>query len=218
MVYMIDTIIGLVVGIASLYFLRQQNQIFKAQNEIFASQAGKGKQRMQAQPSIEARVKRHWPMIGMAILVSLVWAGGWYGYYIIHRENILDFDSQRLPVVVGYGAGPDGCAAGVEGKTWLAYRAQYRLAIGCFIWDQTSDLFDAPNVQISSLYDIADKEIAMRISYSGAYLHFLSEHRAHAMEIVVFLVPNEVSTSEFATLRQARALGVHIPTYRRFTW
>jgi hypothetical protein len=82
--------IGILVGIGTLYFLWAQNQIFKRQNAIFAQQAGVAA--MPAERSISYVVKRYWPMLAMALLALLTWAGTAYVTYERHRSISSKYD------------------------------------------------------------------------------------------------------------------------------
>jgi len=88
---------GVVVGIATIYFLWQQNHIFRRQNEIFAAQSG-GTQMVL--PETSPRLRRYWPMLAMAGLALLIWAGVLYGYYDRHKGTRFD-SSAHLEVITG---------------------------------------------------------------------------------------------------------------------
>jgi hypothetical protein len=90
----------------------------------------------------------------------------------------------------------------------------YKLAIGCFIFDGTTDILDAPEVQVSALYDIKDGDVTCRTNYSETFLKYYEQKQSKGIMVAVFAVPNGVQTSSFTTLRQARAFGVKIPDIR----
>jgi hypothetical protein len=78
---------GLATGVASVYLLWQQNQIFRKQNDIFAAQSGGS-----AVPSLRAAfpLKRYWPMIIIAALTvanAMVIVYGAYGRH--HPDTVL---------------------------------------------------------------------------------------------------------------------------------
>jgi hypothetical protein len=58
---------NLIQGVASVYLLWQQNQIFKRQNDIFASQAGT----KMPEGTRLSRVKIYWPLVAMSVLVVI---------------------------------------------------------------------------------------------------------------------------------------------------
>src|SRR5229473_114563 len=68
-----------ILGLAGLYLLWQQNQIFRQQNEIFAAQAGASK--MPSDNAVKLWLRRYWPILAMVPLVSLMWAPIGYDYY-----------------------------------------------------------------------------------------------------------------------------------------
>jgi hypothetical protein len=61
-----------------VYLLWQQNQIFKRQNEIFASQAGHPA--TPSKTSLDTRLKRYWPTVIMVVLILMT------GYDIYDRH------------------------------------------------------------------------------------------------------------------------------------
>jgi len=75
--------VNIFVGIAGVYLLWQQNQIFKQQNEIFAAQAKKAA-KMPFSPSPKIGLRTYWPMLVMACLMILTWAGIGYQYFGTH--------------------------------------------------------------------------------------------------------------------------------------
>lgn len=76
---------NVVVGLTSLYFLWQQNQIFRRQNEIFAVQAGASKMPSE---SAKLRIWRYWPMLAMSVMTLGMWAA--VAYDIYDRHSITD--------------------------------------------------------------------------------------------------------------------------------
>jgi hypothetical protein len=71
----VSDLTNLVVGLALIYFGWQQNQIFKRQNEIFATQAGIT---MPPKKSKMALLLRYWPMLAMAALAVAMWLAAVY--------------------------------------------------------------------------------------------------------------------------------------------
>jgi hypothetical protein len=89
-----------VLGLAGLYLLWQQNQIFRDQNEIFATQAGVS--RMPSDRAVRRSLRRYWPMLVMVPLVVLMWAPIAYDYYGRYShgfpENAQESRSQESPL------------------------------------------------------------------------------------------------------------------------
>jgi len=81
----ISDLVGILVGLATIYFLWQQNKIFKQQNEIFTAQAGMEK--MPPEPA-SIRLKRYWPMFAMAALTILTWAAVGFDVYDRHHSGV----------------------------------------------------------------------------------------------------------------------------------
>jgi len=75
--------VGIVVGLITLYLLWQQNQIFREQNRIFATQAEVAT--MPSENSTVIRLRRYWPMLLMALLMLLTWLAVGFDYYDRHR-------------------------------------------------------------------------------------------------------------------------------------
>jgi hypothetical protein len=70
--------VNIIEGVAIVYFAYQQNQIFKRQNEIFATQAGQGA--MLDKSSRTLQFKRYWPTIVMVAVMLVT------GYDIYDRH------------------------------------------------------------------------------------------------------------------------------------
>jgi hypothetical protein len=70
--------VNIIEGVAIVYFAYQQNQIFKRQNEIFASQAGQ--RAMPDKTSRLLQLKQYWPTVVMVVLMMLT------GYDIYDRH------------------------------------------------------------------------------------------------------------------------------------
>jgi hypothetical protein len=81
----ISDCVEIIVGIATIYFLRQQNEIFKRQNAIFAAQTGVAKA-SDERPTWARQARRYWPMLAMAMLTILTWAAIGYEVYDRHRR------------------------------------------------------------------------------------------------------------------------------------
>jgi hypothetical protein len=202
--------VGIVVGLSTIYFSWQQNRIFQRQNEIFAAQTGKP---MPAGRSGRARLGRYWPMLAMALLALLTWSAVGLYYYTRNQSGILEFDDARRAADLSGGYGQiagSSCFMTVNSSLLLAMQDKYKLAIGCFISDGTTDILDAPEVQVSALYDIKDGDVTCRTNYSEAFQKYYGLKHSNGIMIAIFAVPNGVQSSSFTTLRQARAFGVKI--------
>lgn len=198
-------------GVLGLILLWQQNQIFKKQNMIFAEQAGK---LMQPEVAIFERVKRLWPMLVMVLLSVIIWGGIFYKHYSESAHFPAEFDSpENFVLLLGYGKdSPNSCFGVVDTKPLIRFQSEYKLAIGCFLWDGTTDRLDAPYVQVSNVYDIKEGNLNMRLAWGESFERYRSEQHATGILVALFLIPNSTSIGQFSTLRQARALGVHIPS------
>jgi hypothetical protein len=197
-------------GVAVIYLGWRQNRIFERQNEIFAAQGGQV-----AMPSKTSRLpqlKRYWPtliMLGLMLLIA-------YNIYDRHHQEVVaipEFDDvQNAMMIEGYGADiPRYCFFQTNGIAFASRRSGYKLAIACFIYGGGQDILDAPNLQVSNLYDIHDGSIGMRVDFTDGFNEYRTKMNATGINIAILNVPNGVQTSQFTTLRQARALGVLIP-------
>jgi hypothetical protein len=92
----------------------------------------------------------------------------------------------------------------------MALSKDYKLAIGCFVTDGSVPLMDAPNVQVSRLFDIGKDSLTIREPYSAGFTEFLNQHHAIGIQIALLAVPYGTEITQFSTLRQARALHVKI--------
>ena len=78
----VSDLTNLVVGLALIYFGWQQNQIFKRQNEIFATQAG-----IEMPPPRKSRmavVLQYWPLLAMVALAVAMWLAAAYDRMVTH--------------------------------------------------------------------------------------------------------------------------------------
>jgi hypothetical protein len=205
----LNDLTGLLAQIVLIYLAYRQNEIFKRQNAIFAAQAG-----VPMAPSETAGapvlVRRYWPMLAMALLVLLNGAVVAYRSYAEHHPSIPEFET-RQDMVIGHGLTGRSCFMTVNGKTLVSRSVNYKLALGCFIYDGSQDMLDAPNMQISNLYDITEGTTNMIVNWGDAYDKYLSDHHAVGITTALLNVPNGVQITQFTTLRQARSLGVKIP-------
>jgi hypothetical protein len=89
-----DEVVGIIVGIATIYFLwknnelsKEQNQIFREQNDIFRRE--KTGQPMAPTPRPLTGLRRYWPMLGMAGLAVATWLAVGYDIYDRHSDPTL---------------------------------------------------------------------------------------------------------------------------------
>jgi len=149
------------------------------------------------------------------IVLSLIPVGAViYNRYFLVNVDLREFDAKSdLPLVLSYGGDGGGTACGmtVQGKLLMSRKPNYKLAIGCFVWDGREDILDAPYLQLSNFYDIREGNIQMQAVYSEYFINYRVQIHAAALHVALLNVPNGVQLSQFTTLRQARALGVLIP-------
>ncbi len=80
-----EVVIGVAVGVGTLYLQWRQNKIFEQQNKIFAEQAGLSRAEP-THPSQKARIDRYWPMMVMAAMTILIWLAVGYDLYDRHHD------------------------------------------------------------------------------------------------------------------------------------
>lgn len=204
----IGDLTGIVVGLATIYFLWQQNQIFKQQNQIFAVQAGRHNMPPESAPH---RLGRYWPMMAMALMTLGTWAAFGYGIYARSHQELSEFDAPQEAALSSYGVLNNSCYMTVNGKALMSRHSGYKLAIGCFVYDGRQDILDAPNLQVSNLYDVKEGAIKMVSVWGDAFNRHATEIHAAAIWVALLNVPDGVAITQFTTLRAARALGVKIP-------
>ncbi len=149
--------------------------------------------------------------VWLALFVTWIFLG-----YTIRElpttEGMAEFDAQNDALVISYGEElGGGYTITVNSSLLLDRQTGYKLAVGCFIYDGKEDLIDAPYLQVSNLYDIANGRVTMRASYKQYFWDYAKQVNANGITIALLNVPNGVRTDQFSTLRQARALGVKIP-------
>jgi hypothetical protein len=140
------------------------------------------------------------------LLLALTW--GVMGSDIYDRHAIPaipEFDEPQGLLIGSNEVGPSYCSVIVDGGVAWPYRDDYELAMACFWTNGTADRLDVP-VQPSALYEIHREHMVMRADVNKTFTPLLG----HGTNFVILLVPKGVSTAQFTTLRQARALGVKI--------
>ncbi|MGA8212254.1 MAG: hypothetical protein WB799_01575 [Candidatus Sulfotelmatobacter sp.] len=206
----LETIGGVLAFLVYAYLLHRQNKIMEQQNEIMREQGGAARVLANSRGSI----KKFWPMIVMAAMLVLTWGAVGYDVYH-HTASIPEFDEpQADPLVSSWGLEGQICDMTINGSALLPLRSDYKIAIGCFVFAGTEDILDAPNVQVSQLYDIRGDQILVRVPFSEAYQKYRDAHGAMGSHIALLLIPNGIEPSQFQTLRQARQLKVRILALR----
>lgn len=213
----LDRVGAVVAFLIYAYLLYQQNRILRTQNEI-----------MQERPNSPASGtpgwRRYWPMLVMGLLSAVTIAAVALDYFYVRRParaaaaapaDIPEFDDAQNDLYVQYGETTDSCYMNVRGERYAARRSGYKLAVACFVWDGREDTLDAPYLQVSSLYDIRDGEEHLEAKYAQYFQPFRKgTHNEFKINIALLNVPNDAQPSQFKTLREARAVGVRIPTIR----
>lgn len=148
------------------------------------------------------------------VLLAVTWCAIGYDFYDRHHTVLLpEFDSKRnAPLVISYGGSPSSCYMQVNGEAVLLNKSVYRLAIACFLYDGAEDILDAPNLQVSNLYDIKDGVVGIQQNFSESFQQYRMAQHAIGISIALLLVPDGVERNQFSTLRQARKLKVLIPS------
>jgi hypothetical protein len=205
-----ELIATVLIGLATLGLMWQQNRILQRQNEIFAQQ----------EKAITTKTRwKYWPIFAMAMLMLFTWAAVAVDYFYVRpapgsnatQQDIPEFDAKTTAIVEGYGLdSPESCYAVVNGNALLTRQKDYKLAAACFIYDGREDLLDAPYVQFSNLYDIKDGQIRMRLQFPQYFVDYRNRMNAIGIDVSVLNVPNGVELTSFRTLRQARTAGVKI--------
>jgi hypothetical protein len=198
--------VDVLVGAANIYFLWQQNQIFRKQNDIFAAQA----ERTKAPPEIlTSRLKRYWPMLAMAGLVLFTWIGLGLRYYLQETSDAIpEFDApnSQSQFYASYGHDHTNCLITVRGNSLLSYQDRYRMAAACLVSDGSTDMLDVRDFSVGREYDIVSGDVLMTAIGDPE----AAKRITNGVNYFVLLIPPKVQTSQFVTLRQARALGVKI--------
>ena len=150
-------------------------------------------------------------LMGLFVMVSLVFcAVGWYRI----EPDLPEFDAPQHVLLNGWMISKDSngmyCSATVNGDRLWSYRKSYKLAAGCLVYNGIGDILDAPYIQQSPLYDIREGPVNVRAQWGASFPQYMQDTHSAGNYVPVFLVPVGVTTSQFNTLRQARALGVRI--------
>src|SRR5205807_7570806 len=123
------------------------------------------------------------------------------------QKEIPEFDAQYTGIINGYGLDmASSCFMSVNGSALLSRQWGYKAAIACFVYDGREDILDAPYLQLSNLYDVRSGEVVMRATFQEYFNKYRSAMGAIGINIALLNVPTGIQTSQFTTLRQARAV------------
>ena len=129
-----------------------------------------------------------------------------YGFYSINQAEV----AQNYMLgwgVDGVVTNPPSVAIVANGHLLMKYRSSFKITGVCFIGFGTHDFLD-DDLEKSGLHEITDDRIPIRIPLSQ---NFLDRHRGYSgTNYELLLVPNGVTMDQFATTRQAQALGVRV--------
>lgn len=176
--------VTIVIGVIAIYYQRKQVQSLK--------------------PSNRGKWTKYWP-IGFVVLLA---ASSWIPY-IMRPDDLPDFPDPHPPIRE-YGVKVGECRVGVNGERFLKYAAHYKVACGCYFYDGSGDILDAPQLQTSAAYEINNSRITMRILWEPGFKQYVLAKLPGKLNLVVFLMPIGVEPDQFSTLRQAKALGVRL--------
>ena len=112
-------------------------------------------------------------------------------------------------VIMSWGSSPqlDYVEMVANGSKLQRFKSRYRLAAICFKYDGKSDYLDLETILKSNPYDIRTGPIEILIPVTFEFKKELF-YGGKGSNYVLLLVPNQVTTSQFRTLRQAYALGI----------
>jgi len=169
--------------------------------------------------SVWAHHKPNAPKIPVwLLLLAVTWVGIGYDIYSQQHSKddnpaLLEFDAQHnQSLVLSYGgSSPSSCAMTINGSALESRMLGYKLALGCFVSDGSTDILDVPYLQIGNLYDIKMGPETIQANYAPYFLDYMTKSHAIGISVALLIVPNGVQPSQFSSLRQARALGVLIP-------
>ena len=149
-----------------------------------------------------------WRELTMLILTLGTLVFGAVGVYRAQEVDLPEFDDPQPHVPsTNYGSNYAECHAELHWEVLRKYDDGYRAALACFLFDGTVDPLDL-RINVGSLQDIGHRTVDLVAQRNppgqvGAVVR-------GRMVLLLLLVPDGVNTSQFATLRQARAFGVKI--------
>jgi hypothetical protein len=189
------------VGVTSLqtFFTFRQYQIMKQ-----AQPPGRSKRKPQEDLFPTRRLMTLYG--AMLALLILAWVP-----YMIHPDDLQEWPhSEGYIITYGENGDPGVCNMSVHSRLFMQYRNGYKLAVVCFFYDGIGDVLDAPQIQVSKLYDISGADLEMKALWSSSFKELLFKKHASGLENLVLLIPSGIDPGQFDTLRQAKGLGVKI--------
>jgi len=201
------TIVG---TIGTLVLMQKGNAILAQQNEIMLAQGTKRAREELAKPA-SVKLSR-WPVYAVVGVVFLTWAVVGYDFYDRTHPPLLEFDVPHDTLIAGWEQGVNSCSLAVNEQHLLLLRNDYKLAVACFIYNGQGDILDAPNVEVGALYDIREGQSTLTAGWSQGFIQYRVQQGAAGSFVALLIIPKNVQTFQFTTLRQARALGVRIPS------
>jgi hypothetical protein len=191
---------GLLINLACLYVGWRQLQI--AQKKLPDE-----RQRSEASVNpLASRLRMYWPVA----LCFLLGASAWIPYYLINAQDIPEWPESRNPFIKSYSGGNGECLVVADGGRFRRYAGKYKLAAACFAYTGLGDILDTPQLQVSASSDIRADEIPLRTIWGPLFERHIQDLHAGGLTHVLLLLPNGVSSGQFATLREAKRLGVRI--------
>jgi hypothetical protein len=97
----------------------------------------------------------------------------------------------------------------VDGNAIVSYQSDFKVAGLVLHYSGKTDLKDVSELTKTGLYDIAPNEIIMIVDLNQTFLDEMA-HGISGTNYIAILVPNDVRLDQFATIRQAEAMGVKV--------
>jgi hypothetical protein len=160
-----------------------------------------------ALPWSKALWRRYWPIF----LILLLMIGTWIPYL----AGVGNPEFEIHPLTWGPTSQPGAPLQGVKSLTVTidgtvipkSIRKRYRIAAVAFHYTGAKDVDDV-EMSKSRAYDITDNTITLLIPLSDTFRHEMLVEGLRQTTYYILLVPQEYAMDDFATLRQAQALGV----------
>jgi hypothetical protein len=143
----------------------------------------------------------------LLIAGSLVLSG-----YAVYRsfDRPVDEDPTDInPIVVEWGVMEDArrIRVAVDGRRLISLSPRYKVAAVCYLYTGLVDVLDFDELQKSVAYDIRNERMNIGISLNDEFTKKIKEGMTGTIYLIL-LVPAQIRTDQFATLRQAYALGI----------
>ncbi len=95
----------------------------------------------------------------------------------------------------------------VDGRRLISSSPRYKVAAVCYLYTGLVDVLDLDELQKSVTYDIRNERMNIGIPLNDKFTKKIKEGMTGTI-YVILLVPAQIRTDQFTTLRQAYALGV----------